>query len=232
MRDDLKKKFLKKLERKLQEPSEDQYIVNLIRAYYDLKDTQNLFEERLQEWIKNSMYLDVKDPKDPQVYESIRKHGFDESVYREFVDIYDVIRREERQIRQKIEQLIQSRFPNSSYLVGPFIVAMMLEKMGSYDKLVNAPASTIQVIGAEKALFKHIRSKGKIKPPKHGILYLSPWVNRLPKRLRGKMARTLASKLSIAMKADMAGRDIKEELYNKIRKRYEELEKEGKNRND
>ncbi|MCS7122928.1 MAG: hypothetical protein NZ908_03165 [Candidatus Micrarchaeota archaeon] len=228
MKRDLRERFLRDVERELQEPSEEQYLINLIRAYYDLKDTMNLIEERLVEWVKNSLYIDIKDPKDARVIETIRKYGMDPTPYQRLLNIYISLIQEEKHMREYIEKKVEEKFPNASYLVGPFILGMMLERIGSYRELVEAPSSTIQVIGAERALFKHIRSRGKIKPPKHGIIYLSPWIHRLPKRLRGKMARALASKLSIALKADMGKRDIRKELYEQIRKRFEELEKEKK----
>lgn len=222
MKKNLKEKFLKKIEKELQEPSEEQYIINTIRAYYDFKEMKNLIEERLIEWIKNSFYLDVKLSDD--INQLIKKYQLDPYPFNKGHELYILISQKEKELREYIEKIIEKRFPNSSYLIGPFIVAMFLEKVGSFKKLAELPASTLQVIGAEKALFKHIRSKGKIKPPKHGILYLSNWVNRLPKKLRGKMARTLASKLSIAFKADLAGRNISEELYKAVEKRYKELE--------
>lgn len=228
MKKDLREKFLKEVEKKLEEPSEEQYLINLIRAYYDLKEMLNLIEERLIEWVKNSLYIDIKDPRDNRVIETIKRYEIDPTPYQRLLNIYNSLSQEEKYLREDIERRVEEKFPNASYLIGPFLLGMMLEKMGSYRALVEAPSSTIQVIGAEKALFKHIRSKGKIKPPKHGIIYLSPWVHRLPKKMRGKMARALASKLSIALRADIGGRDIRKELYEQVKKRYEELEKERK----
>jgi len=64
------------------------------------------------------------------------------------------------------------------------------------------PASTIQVLGAEKALFKHLKNKKGIAPPKHGVIFQYPAISQSPKKVRGKIARALAAKLSIAAKAD------------------------------
>lgn len=223
---DIREKFLKKVTEELSRPSEEDYIINLIRAYYDLKKTINLLDERLLEWVKNTLHLDIKNPEEPIVLEKLNEYNLDPEPYLYFLEMYKDVKKRESIIKSYIEKNIEKKFPNTSYLIGPFIVGMLLERIGSYQKLIEAPASTIQVIGAEKALFKHIRSKGKIKPPKHGIMYLSPWINKLPKRLRGKMARALASKIVIALKADQSGRDIKKEIYEKLEKRYQELIKE------
>ncbi len=221
----IREKYLKKIEEELSKPSEEDYIINLIRAYYDLKKTINLIDERLSEWIKNTLHISINNPEDPSIPEKLKQHNLNPEPYLSLLEMYKDMKKRENAIKQYIESSIEKKFPNTSYLIGPFIVGMLLEKIGSYQKLIEAPSSTIQVIGAEKALFKHIRSKGKVKPPKHGIIYLSPWINRLPKKLRGKMARALASKIAIALKADHSGKDMRKELYEKLEKRYRELEK-------
>ena len=66
------------------------------------------------------------------------------------------------------------------------------------------PSSTIQVLGAEKALFQHMK-KGA-KSPKYGVLFAHPLVKDVPYNLRGKVARSLAGKLSIAVKEDFFGK--------------------------
>ena len=224
---DRRKKFLKKLKSQLEEVSEDQYIINSVRAYYDLKKVKALFLERLQEWIYNTFHdpkLKFKNLNDvPKVLEKIKEHGFDPKPFQEFLEAYKALVEQEKALKKHIEKNIERMLPNASYLVGPFIAGMLLEKAGSFKKLVSFPASTIQVLGAEKALFKHLRSNRKIKPPKHGILFLHPYVHSLPRKLRGRMARTLASKLAIAFKADYSKDDVKKRLKEKIDKRYQEL---------
>jgi nucleolar protein 56 len=71
---------------------------------------------------------------------------------------------------------------------------------GGLHRLSFFPASTIQVLGAEKALFKHLRSGSK--PPKHGLIFQHSSIGMSPKKVRGKIARALAAKLTIASKAD------------------------------
>ena len=71
---------------------------------------------------------------------------------------------------------------------------------GGLERLAKLPASTIQVIGAENALFKHLKT-GSL-PPKHGIIFNSAYIRSAPFEQRGRIARSLAAKLSIAAKAD------------------------------
>jgi nucleolar protein 56 len=112
--------------------------------------------------------------------------------------------------------------PNLTYLIDAPLAAKLIAHAGSLKKLANMPASTIQVLGAEKALFKHLRQH--TKPPKHGILFQHPWVNSAPKKERGKIARLLSTKIAIALKADFyTKRFIAEKLKQDLDKRMKEI---------
>jgi len=124
----------------------------------------------------------------------------------------------------RIEEIAKEICPNATEIAGGRIVAMLIAHAGSLEKLSKLPASTIQVLGAEKALFKHLRSKGKVSPPKHGILFLHQWIGKAPKKVRGKLARTIAAKLAIALKVDYGkGGFIGDKLKAEIDKRRREL---------
>lgn len=101
-----------------------------------------------------------------------------------------------------VDELAKEVCPNIEYLVGGKLAGKLVALAGSLRKLSVMPASTIQVLGAEKALFKHLKAKGKVAPPKHGVLFQHPAISQSPKKARGKIARALAAKLSIAAKAD------------------------------
>ena len=68
------------------------------------------------------------------------------------------------------------------------------------EKLARLPSSTIQILGAEKALFRALKTGSK--PPKHGILFQHDDIHAAPKWQRGKIARSLASKIAIAARVD------------------------------
>lgn len=131
------------------------------------------------------------------------------------------------ELKEKLERLmfkfVKEVMPNTSYLIGEKLAAKLLEEAGSLEKLAKMPSSTIQVIGAEKALFMHLLGKGK--SPKHGIIFLSDYIQRTPERKRGKVARILALKISKAAKLDyfdegkvFKGEEIKKELEEALKK--------------
>lgn len=98
------------------------------------------------------------------------------------------------------EELATRLCPNMSYLAGAPIAAKLVAQAGGLMKLATLPASTVQVLGAEKALFKHLKSGSP--PPKHGLIFQHPLISTAPKRARGKLSRALAAKIVIASKAD------------------------------
>jgi nucleolar protein 56 len=90
--------------------------------------------------------------------------------------------------------------PNVTTLLSPVLAARMLKQAGGIERLARLPAGTIQTLGAEKALFRHIK-EGK-RPPKHGFLMQHPLVHRAPRYQRGALARSLAAKVALAARAD------------------------------
>ncbi|HEV8290136.1 MAG TPA: hypothetical protein VGQ00_04265 [Candidatus Norongarragalinales archaeon] len=108
---------------------------------------------------------------------------------------------EERKALEKYtEEQMRKHFPNISELAEPLLAARLLVIAGGIEKMARMPASTIQVLGAEKALFSHLR-KGS-KPPKHGIIFNNPHLSSAPAEERGRIARELATKVAIASRAD------------------------------
>lgn len=123
------------------------------------------------------------------------------------LSLYDLRRR----IEGYIDVTMQEEAPNIRGLVGPFIGARLIALAGGLEKLAKMPSSTIQVLGAEKALFRSLKTGAR--PPKHGIIFQHPEVHKAPKWQRGKIARVLASKLAIASRIDsFTGTYIADEL--------------------
>ncbi len=122
----------------------------------------------------------------------------------------------ESYVKVKSEQIM----PNACQLISPTLAARILADAGSLEKISKMPSSTIQVMGAEKALFRHIQGQGP--SPKHGLIFQSPLINQAQKKIRGKISRTLASKLSIAFRMDYfdkkltGGKKLKEDLDKKL----------------
>ncbi len=106
--------------------------------------------------------------------------------------------------REKLNGYVESGMkriaPNTVVVAGPTIGARLMAKAGGLDRLAVLPASTIQILGAEKALFRSLRTGAR--PPKHGILFQHQEVHTAPKWQRGKIARTIANKVAIAARID------------------------------
>ncbi len=129
-----------------------------------------------------------------------------------------------RRLADYIEAVMKEVAPNITALVGPLLGARLISLAGGLERLARLPASTIQVLGAEKALFRALRTGGK--PPKHGVIFQFPYIHRSPKWQRGKIARALAAKLAIAAKVDaFTGRFIGDKLREELMKRIEEIKR-------
>lgn len=121
------------------------------------------------------------------------------------------------------QKLAQEICPNVAHVAGADIAAQLIAHVGPLERLAKMPASTIQVVGAEKALFKHLRNR-RIAPPKHGILFQYPRISGSPKRIRGKIARALANKIALACRADyFSKRFIAEALKKDLDARLTEI---------
>jgi nucleolar protein 56 len=121
------------------------------------------------------------------------------------------------------KELANEICPNMSEVGGPDIAAKLVSHVGSLNRLAVLPASAIQVLGAEKALFKHLKNRN-IPPPKHGIIFQHPKISSSPKAVRGKIARALANKLATAAKADaFSKRRISADLKKDFEARFSDI---------
>ncbi|XP_058107183.1 uncharacterized protein LOC131250843 isoform X3 [Magnolia sinica] len=90
--------------------------------------------------------------------------------------------------------------PNLSSLIGEVVGARLISHAGSLTNLAKCPASTLQILGAEKALFKALKTQGNT--PKYGLIFHSSFIGRASARNEGRLARHLANKCSIASRID------------------------------
>ena len=107
--------------------------------------------------------------------------------------------------RLSLQQYLVDRMmavaPNLTTLMGQNIGAKLITKAGSLTNLAKAPASTIQILGAEKALFRALKKK-KGNTPKYGLIFHSTYIQRAAKEHRGKISRYLANKAALASRID------------------------------
>ena len=127
-----------------------------------------------------------------------------------------------RKEHEKYLGLLMKRYcPNLNEVAGTLIGAKLLEHAGSLKRLVLMPASTIQILGAEKALFRHLKANKKSKPPKFGILIRHMLISSVGREDYGKVARALADKISIAVKVDyFKGKFIGDKLKEGLEKKF------------
>ena len=105
-----------------------------------------------------------------------------------------------RVLADHIEAAMEIVAPNVKELLTVAVGARIISKAGSLARLARLPASTIQILGAEKALFRALKTGAR--PPKHGLLFQHPLIHSAPKWQRGKIARAVASKVAIAARID------------------------------
>ena len=127
-----------------------------------------------------------------------------------------------------VDRTMEEVAPNVRAVAGALLGARMISIAGSLQNLAMRPASTIQVLGAEKALFRSLKTGAR--PPKHGLIFQHTLLHDAKRWQRGKIARVIAGKLAIAARADAfgEGRYIGDELKADINKRTEEIREKYK----
>ena len=90
--------------------------------------------------------------------------------------------------------------PNLAALIGETVGARLISHAGSLTNLCKYPASTVQILGAEKALFRALKTKGNT--PKYGLIYHSSHIGKAGQKNKGRISRFLANKCSIASRID------------------------------
>ena len=135
------------------------------------------------------------------------------------------------ELRKKLEEHVESEMveiaPNLSAILGSAVGARILGRAGSLKKMASMPASTIQVLGAEKALFRALKTGSQ--PPKHGLLFQHAMVHAAPRWQRGKIARAVAAKAVIAARVDVYGEGLNQTLLDKLNIRVDEIGKKYEN---
>jgi nucleolar protein 56 len=132
-----------------------------------------------------------------------------------------------RILSDHIEVSMDNVAPNVKELLTATVGARIIAKAGSLNKLAFMPSSTVQVLGAEKALFRSLKTGAR--PPKHGLLFQHPLIHSAPRWQRGKIARAVASKVAIAARIDLyrhGGKDSS--VSDRLKKRIEEIQEKYK----
>ena len=110
--------------------------------------------------------------------------------------------------------------PNLSALIGDTVGARLISHAGSLTNLAKAPASTVQILGAEKALFRALKTKGNT--PKYGLIFHSSFIGRAAAKNKGRISRYLANKCSIAARIDSFSERATSKFGERLRDQVEE----------
>ncbi|MFC6973804.1 NOP5/NOP56 family protein [Halomicroarcula sp. GCM10025709] len=203
------------------EGADDQQLVHAVRAMADCERTANELAERVSEWA-GSRYGDsgagidyarevaARDPED----------GTDSALV-SLAERTVAVADEADSLRSFIEQAAPAVAPNLSMLAGPVLAARLVSLAGGLEALAKQPSGTVQVLGAEDALFAHLT--GSAPSPKHGVIFTHEYVRGTHPDERGSAARALAGKLSIAARIDHYSGDRRPELQAELDERIERI---------
>lgn len=243
-----KTKFIEQTERAIEDYSKENINEqSLLRALqnFDLYQKQyNTFFEYLKDWFSlhnSKKYSDLKkdnyklikyiaetelEPLKKDVFLSSGLEKEDLLIVKNIAKVVNSIYSNVSKLENFLIKKSKKLYPNLTYILGPILTVRFLNQAKSLKRLSFLPASTIQLIGAESAMFKHLRF-GK-KGPKYGFLYLHPLMSGLNARQKGKLARYMADKISLAARYDYAGRPLHKELLEDVEKKKTRLSLESK----
>ena len=234
--------------------SEDMFLIQAINSIEELDEASGKMVERLREWyaihfpeldvIKNQeRYVEmVSDFGD---MDSIVNSGLLDSdkeskiknvnsvgapisetdlhMVMEFAGSIKSLLKTKKSINAYVDKRMGEIAPNLKDLAGSSLGAKLIAHVGSIERLSKMPSGTVQVLGAEKALFRHLKTGER--PPKHGLIFQHPDVRGAKWWLRGKIARTLASKISLAVRKDVYSGEYDPSIVVSFDKRVEEIKK-------
>ena len=220
----------------------DRRLEHLMGATDELRSSWVIYEGRLVEWVG----LFVPKARFERDRSSLAEKVADSSTLSELADNlncelpdvkqndseWDVLKQSGIRVRniakelEKLEnatkELANQHLPSLSALLGPLLAARICVTAHGRMRLARMPAGTLQVLGAEKAFFHHLKTGAP--PPKHGHIFMHPWISRAPQWQRGKIARTLASKASLAVRSDaFGGEKWGEERLGEVETRIKEI---------
>ena len=229
--------------------SEDKHLIQAINSIDEIDESISKLIERIREWyalyfpemdiIKNNEtyiklisqnktkeaivkakpdafpdeIIDIDDDIDPRDLEIMNNYA--NSIYE--------LQKSRKNIEDYIDKKMEAIAPNLRLLVGSSLGAKLISHSGGLKRLAMYPSSTVQIMGAEKALFRHLKSGDR--PPKYGLIYQHPQVRGAKWWNRGKVARMLAGMISHAARRDVFTKTFDENVAEEFKLKVEEIEK-------
>ena len=207
------------------ERARDQQLIHALRTMDDLAEATNGLSERLAEWagsafgeadseIGYAREVADRDPDDRTEERIVALAG-------RVVDLAA----ERDELRAFVEAEAPAIAPNLAAIAGPVLAARLIALAGGLESLARKPSGTVQVLGAEDALFAHL--EGRAPSPKHGVIYTHEYVHGTRPEDRGSAARALAGKLAIAARVDHYSGERKPEIDAELEARIERIRSRG-----
>jgi nucleolar protein 56 len=213
----------------------DTFISQCVSNIEDIDKAANLLSKRLREWYELYNPELSRATPDHAVFASLITAGTDEkpadsmgspvspedrvamvNLAKRIADLYTLRKEHEAYLDETMEAFC----PNIHALAGTLVGAKLIAQAGTLKRLAELTSSTVQLLGAEKALFRHLTTGAR--SPKHGIILQHPLLQRAKAADRGKVARALADKISLAARLDFfkgqfMGDTLREELEKRFR---------------
>ncbi|MCD6403522.1 MAG: hypothetical protein J7K98_04325 [Candidatus Aenigmarchaeota archaeon] len=224
----------------------DSLVAQAINAWEEVNKTINVHVERLREWYgiyfpemekgvgEHRKFVELvakygKREEMPEKWRALAEDSIgidlndsDVQVLQKFAKTVQGLYELRERLEKYIDELLREVAPNLREIAGSMIAAKLIEAAGGLEKLAKMPSSTIQLLGAEKALFRFLRGKGK--SPKYGFIFMTSYIQRAPRKKHGKIARLVAAKLAIAAKLDFYGKEYRgDELKKDLEKKINEV---------
>jgi nucleolar protein 56 len=196
------------------ERADDQQLKYAVRAVDDAERTANELAERVAEWagaifdeagtgVDGARAVADRDPETAAERRVV-------SLATRVADLAD----EADDCRAFVERTAPAVAPNLSRMAGPVLAARLIALAGGLGDLAKKPSGTVQVLGAEDALFAHLA--GRAPSPKHGVIYTHDYVRNTRPDDRGSAARALAGKLVIAARIDHYAGDLRPKIHEEL----------------
>lgn len=191
--------------------SNNETYIKLIAESKNREDILENFNEHFAEEIEESTGADIEED------DLLMLKSFAESIYS--------LQKSRRELETYIDSKMEAIAPNLRDLLGSTLGAKLIAHIGSIKRLATYPASVIQIMGAEKAIFRHLKTGER--PPKHGLIFQHPSVRGAKWWNRGKIARNLALKITLAVRKDVFSGEYDSSIAEDYLKKVEQIEKEN-----
>ena len=191
--------------------SNNETYIKLIAESENREDILENFNEHFSEEIEESTGADIEES------DLAMLKSFAESIYS--------LQKSRKELENYIDSKMESIAPNLRDLLGSTLGAKLIAHIGSIKRLATYPASVIQIMGAEKAIFRHLKTGER--PPKHGLIFQHPSVRGAKWWNRGKIARNLALKITLAVRKDVFSGEYDPSIAEDYLKKVEQIEKEN-----